>query len=89
MPGIFAPLLMLALFSAARAITGSTRIALVSSLFFPLCYGGAQPWGLLTVGYPNRISMVMYLVYLGLFFRFVRSGRNSFIRSWLSLPPLP
>ncbi len=81
LPGFLGPLLMLALFSAARAITGNTKTALVTSLFFPVFYGGIQHWGLLTVGYPNRVSMLMYFIYLGLFFTYLRSGRK-----WLLFP---
>ncbi|KPJ61388.1 MAG: hypothetical protein AMJ46_01445 [Latescibacteria bacterium DG_63] len=76
LPAFFAPLLLLAFFSAARAITGSTKAALVAALLFPLCYGGVRTEILRIASYPNRVSMLVYLISLGVFFRFFRDEKR-------------
>ena len=71
LPGLFAPILVAAFFFAARSITGSNRAALIGALLFSLCYGGMRGDWLQDSGYPNRVSMLVYLVSLGMMFRYL------------------
>ncbi|UCF79344.1 MAG: hypothetical protein JSW03_03600 [Candidatus Eiseniibacteriota bacterium] len=81
LPAFFAPLLILAIFSVARAITGSTKAAFAAALIFPLCYGGERNELLRIASYPNRVSMLVYLVSLGMFFRYLRDEKRWLL--WL------
>ncbi|MFH0777898.1 MAG: hypothetical protein V2A71_04620 [Candidatus Eisenbacteria bacterium] len=68
LPAFFGPLLVLAYFFAARRITGNAWVAYLATLLFPLCYGGSRMGAMWVAGYPNRVSMLVYLVSLGVFF---------------------
>jgi hypothetical protein len=81
LPAFFAPLLILAFFSAARAISGSTKVAFAAALLFPLCYGGVRTELLRIASYPNRVAMLVYLVSLGVFFRYLKAEKRWLL--WL------
>jgi hypothetical protein len=72
LPSFFAPMLVLGFFLAARCITGSVGAALLAAVLFPVCYGGMGGEGLRVSGYPNRVSMLVYLVCLGVAFVYLR-----------------
>lgn len=72
LPAFFAPMLVLASFLAARCITRSAGVALLAATLFPVCYGGMEGEALRVAGYPNRVSMLVYLVCLGVTFIYLR-----------------
>ncbi len=72
LPAFFGPVLVLAFLFAARGITGSVKVAFAAALLFPLCYGGIEGEALRNAGYPNRVSMAVYLVCLGVAFKYLR-----------------
>ncbi len=72
LPSFFAPMLILGFFLAARCVTGSAGAALLAAVFFPVCYGGIEGEALRVAGYPNRVSMLVYLVCLGVAFLYLR-----------------
>jgi hypothetical protein len=72
LPSFFAPMLMLGFFLAARCVTGSAPAALLAAVLFPVCYGGIEGEALRVTGYPNRVSMLVYLVCLGVAFLYLR-----------------
>ena len=72
LPAFFAPMLVLGFFLAARCITASARVALVAAALFPVCYGGIEGEALRVTGYPNRVSMLVYLVCLAVAFLYLR-----------------
>ncbi|MCX5800457.1 MAG: hypothetical protein NTX17_03615 [Candidatus Eisenbacteria bacterium] len=76
LPAFFTPFLALGLFSATRSLTGNVRAAFAAAFLFPLCYGGIGGGALRTVGYPNRVSMLPYLVSLAVLFTYLRAERR-------------
>jgi len=80
LPAFFAPMLTLAFFLAARCITRNAKAALTAAVLFPVCYGGIEGEALRVTGYPNRVSMLVYLVCLGVAFLYLRRRQ-----SWLLL----
>jgi len=71
LPAFFGPMLILGLFFAARCIAGSTKVAFTAAFLFLLCFGGAGE-GFRIAGYPSRVSMLVYLVSLGVAFKYLR-----------------
>jgi hypothetical protein len=71
LPAFFGPMLILGLFFAARCIAGSTKVAFAAAFLFVLCFGGTGE-GFRIVGYPSRVSMLVYLVSLGVAFKYLR-----------------
>jgi hypothetical protein len=72
LPAFFGPFLALGLFSATRSLTGNANAAFAAAFLFPICYGGIGTETLRITGYPIRVSMLMYFVAIGVFFRYLR-----------------
>jgi hypothetical protein len=79
LPAFLLPILLCGYFAFSKGLFRSSRIALLSSVLFFVCFGGLDRGNLRLVGYPIFVAYQMYLIALFLMFKYLENEKARYL----------